>query len=394
MKLAYLDCFSGVSGDMLLGAWVACGVAPGTLEEQIQRLGLDGIRLQKEQVKRGVFVATRMVVEAPPQQPSRTYREIAELLGSAPLSPRVREQALEIFRRLGEVEAALHGTSLERVHFHEVGAVDSIADIVGSCVAMELLGIEELSCSPLNLGSGMVKSDHGLLPVPAPATAELLKGIPVYSSGVQAELVTPTGAAIVSTVAKSFGPLPAMKILSVGYGAGTRNPAEWPNILRVFLGETRPDEAGFERLLMLEANLDDMNPQLFGFFAERAFAAGALDVFFAPVQMKKSRPGVLLSVLCRPEHRETLMELFFRETTTFGVRGYEVFRCALEREWVSVATPYGPVRMKVSRRNGQVLHGSPEFEDCRQLAAESGVPLRKIIEEATFAFWRESGVRP
>ncbi|MBI3894890.1 MAG: nickel pincer cofactor biosynthesis protein LarC [Acidobacteria bacterium] len=394
MKLAYLDCFSGISGDMLLGAWVACGVPSGALEEQIQRLGLADFRLQREQVKRGAFVATRVMVEAPPQQPSRHYHEIAELLVSAPLTPRVQEQALEIFRRLGKAEATLHGTSLEKVHFHELGAIDSIADIVGSCAAMELLGIEELRCSPLNLGSGTVTTEHGLLPIPAPATAELLKGIPVYSSGIQAELVTPTGAAIVSTVAKNFGPLPEMKIHSIGYGAGTRNPAELPNLLRVFLGEIKSSEPGFEQLLMLEANLDDMNPQLCSFFSERAFAAGALDVYFAPVQMKKNRPGVLLSVLCRPEQRETLMELFFRETTTFGVRGYEIFRSALEREWVSITTSYGSIRIKVSRRNGQVLHFSPEFEDCRQLAAESGVPLRKIFEAATLAYWRKCKVEP
>ncbi|MBI4458575.1 MAG: nickel pincer cofactor biosynthesis protein LarC [Acidobacteria bacterium] len=390
MKLAYLDCFSGISGDMLLGAWVGCGADFGTLEEQIQCLGLAGLRLRKEQVKRGAFVATQVVVESPAQQRSRHYKEIAELIGSSPLASRVRAQALEIFRRLGEAEAALHGTSLEKVHFHEVGAADAIADIVGSCAAMEMLGIEELHCSPLNLGSGTVKAEHGFLPIPAPATAELLKGVPVYSSGLQAELVTPTGAAIVSSVAKHFGPLPEMKIQRIGYGAGTRNPAELPNVLRVFLGENRPVEAASERLLMLEANLDDMNPQLAGFFAERAFAAGALDVYFAPVQMKKNRPGVLLSVLCRPEQRETLMELFFRETTTFGVRGYEVFRSALAREWVSVNTSYGPVRMKISRRNGQVLHCSPEFEECRKLAAESDVPLRKIIEEAMLTFRRES----
>ena len=393
MKLAYLDCFSGVSGDMLLGAFVASGLELSKLEREVQHLGLGGIQWRKEQVKRGPLMATRVVIEASPHQHSRTYRDIVDLIQASPLSPRVQQKALAIFRRLGEVEAALHGWTLEQVHFHEIGAVDSIADIVGSCAALELLGIEPLYCSPLNVGSGMVECDHGRLPVPAPATIELLKGIPVFSSGVQAELVTPTGAAVVSTLAKGFGPLPSMKVEAVGYGAGSRDLGELPNVLRITIGEAVPAEAGLERLLMLEANLDDMNPQLCGFFTERALAAGALDVFFAPVQMKKNRPGLLLSVLCRLDQRESLMDLFFQETPTLGVRGHEVFRRALEREWVPVPTPYGEVRIKVARRDGQVLNFSPEFEDCRRLATENAVPLRKILQEATFAFWREFGSR-
>ena len=400
MKLAYLDCFSGISGDMLLGALVAHGVELAALESQVQQLGLAGVRLRGERVKRGVMMAERVVVEAPAQHHHRSYSSIVALLEKSPLSSWVKQQALAIFERLGRVEAAIHGCSLDEVHFHEVGAVDSIADIVGGCAAIESLGIEELHCSPLNVGGGTVRCEHGLLPVPAPATAELLKGIPVYSSGVQAELVTPTGATIVAVLAKSFGPLPAMKMESVGYGAGANDFGEFPNVLRVFIGEApiraasvseRATQDGLEQLVMLEANLDDMNPQLCGFFAERAFAAGALDVFFAPVQMKKNRPGVLLSVLCRPEQRDTLMNLFFEETTTLGVRGHEVLRRALAREWVPVATQYGEVRVKVSRQNGRVVNFSPEFEDCRRLATEAAVPLKTVLQEATFAFWKELG---
>ena len=390
MKIAYLDCFSGVSGDMLLGAFVACGLEVSRLEQEIRKLDLGDIRLRQEQAKRGALMGTRILINAPPQQPSRKYRDIVERIQAAPLAPRVQQQALTIFRRLGEVEAALHGWTLDQVHFHEVGAVDSIADIVGSCAAVELLGIEQLHCSPLNLGSGTVKCQHGLLPVPAPAALELLKGIPAYSSGVASELVTPTGAAVVASLAASFGPFPAMQVENVGYGAGSRDLGEIPNVLRLTIGEAAAAGAGQEQLLMLEANLDDMNPQIFNFFAERALAAGALDVFFTPVQMKKNRPGVLLSVLCRPAQREKLMEMFFQETTTLGVRGYEVFRRALERESVPVQTPYGEVRVKVARRNGQMLHFSPEFEDCRKLAAENEVPLKKVLQEATIAFWRES----
>ncbi|MDP2735726.1 MAG: LarC family nickel insertion protein, partial [bacterium] len=237
--------------------------------------------------------------------------------------------------------------------------------------------------------SGTVQTEHGLLPVPAPATAALLKGVPVYSSGIPHELVTPTGAALVATLAKSFGPIPPLQIEAVGYGAGSKDLSAVANVLRVILGETTGAESSLERLVMLEANVDDMNPQLCGFFAERAFTLGALDVFFSPVQMKKNRPGVLLSVLCRPEQRDTVTELFFKETTTLGVRGHEVFRRALEREWMPVATPYGEVRVKVSRQDGHIQNFSPEFEDCRRLAAESDVPLKKVLQEATFAFWRK-----
>ncbi len=390
MKLAYLDCFSGISGDMLLGALLDCGLELPAVEAEVGRLGLAGLGFQRECVKRGALMATQVIVTSPPKQPHRHYRDIVEMIRAARLSARVETEAIEIFRRLGEAEAALHGWPLEKVHFHEVGAADSIADIVGSCVALELLGIDEINCSALNVGSGTVQCAHGTLPVPAPATIALLKGVPIYSSGIQAEMVTPTGAAIVSALAKSFGPLPAMTVLGVGYGAGTRDNAELPNVLRVTIGEAAEAGVGLERLCMLEANLDDMNPQLCGFFAERAFAGGALDVFFAAVQMKKNRPGVLLSVLCRPAERDKLMELFFQETTTLGVRSYEVYRRALERELVPVETPFGEVRMKVSRQDGRVLHFSPEFDDCRRLAQEHNVPLRKVLQEATFAYWNKS----
>jgi len=390
VKLAYFDCFSGISGDMLLGAFVACGVELAALEKEVGRLGLEGVRWQQERVKRGSFMATRVIITAPPSPHHRHYADIVDMIRQAKLSARVEHQSLEVFRRLGETEAALHGWPMEKVHFHEVGAVDSIADIVGTCSALEMLGVDEIHCSPLNVGSGTVVCEHGTLPVPAPATAELLKGIPIYSNGVETELTTPTGAAVVSALVKSFGPLPSMKSSAIGYGAGSRDHPRLPNVLRVTIGEALETGDGLERLIMLEANLDDMNPQLFGFFAERAFAAGALDVFFTGVQMKKNRPGVLLSVLCQPGRRDDLMALFFQETTTLGVRAYEVLRRSLERELVPVATPFGEVRIKVSRQNGCILNFSPEFEDCRRLAESNGVPLRRVLQEATFAFWSKS----
>lgn len=392
MKLAYLDCFSGVSGDMFLGALVANGVELTALEAQVRQLGLD-VRLRGERVKRGMLMAERVIVEAPPQHHHRGYTDIVALIEKAPLPARVKQRTQAVFERLGRAEAAIHGCPLERVHFHEVGAIDSIADIVGACAGIELLGIEVVRCSPLNVGGGTVQCEHGVLPVPAPATTELLKGMPVHSSGIQAELVTPTGAALVSVLATSFGPLPPMKIESVGYGAGSRDLGEFPNVLRLLVGEARQAEEGLEPLVMVEANLDDMNPQIGGFFAERAFAAGALDVYCAPVQMKKNRPGILLSVLCRPELRDTMMDLFFEETTTLGVRSYEVLRRSLEREWVPVQTAYGEVRMKVSRSNGRIVNFSPEYEDCRRLAAAAAVPLKTILQEATFVFWKEFGAQ-
>ena len=283
MKLAYLDCFSGVSGDMFLAALVANGLDPGRLEAEVRKLGID-VRLRCEQVRRGMLMAERIVVEAPQQHHHRHYTDIVARIEAAPLSPRTRQRACAVFERLGRAEAKIHGVPLERVHFHEVGALDSMADIVGACSGIELLGIDELRSSPLNVGGGSVRCDHGVLPVPAPATAELLQGVPVYSSGIQAELVTPTGAALVSVLASGFGPLPPMTVASSGCGAGSRDLGEFPNVLRLFVGTAQKPQAGLETLLLVEANLDDMNPQLGGFFAERAFAAGALDVFF------RSRP--------------------------------------------------------------------------------------------------------
>ncbi len=406
MKIAYLDCFSGISGDMMLGALIECGAEPRGIEEPLQSLGLGELRLRNEQVRRGALMGTRIQFEAPPQKAHRHLSQIRAMIERAELSPGVKQRAVAVFTRLGEVEAALHGATLEKVHFHEVGAVDSIADIVGNCLALELLGVDEMHCSALNVGGGTLECEHGTLPVPAPAALELLKGLPVYSSGVQAELVTPTGAALVSTLAASFGAMPAMRVLGSGYGAGTRELEEMPNLLRVTIGESvdargESVDAGvssivssgstMERLWMLEANLDDMNPQVYGFFSERAFELGALDVFLVPVQMKKNRPGVLLSVLCRAGQRDALMNLFFQETTTLGVRCSEVLRRSLERESVEVTTPYGKVSVKVARENGNILNFSPEYEDCRRLASAASVPLRTILQEASFAFWKESG---
>ncbi|HEX2715431.1 MAG TPA: nickel pincer cofactor biosynthesis protein LarC, partial [Candidatus Acidoferrales bacterium] len=310
------------------------------------------------------------------------------------LPPRVRDSAQRIFQRLGEAEAHIHNVPVEKVHFHEVGAVDAVVDIVGACVGFSLMGLEEFVCSPLNVGGGRVQTQHGILPVPAPATAELLRGAPTYSTGIERELVTPTGAAIASTLASRFGPLPAMTVEAIGYGAGTAQLSEQPNVLRLFIGEPAARDAagrGEETIAVIEANLDDMNPQIYGYFVERALAEGALDVFSTPVQMKKNRPGQLLTVLCAPAAVDRLADLIFRETTTIGVRTYAVRRRTLERESVPVETPFGVIRMKVSRLNGQVLNAAPEYEDCQRAAVERGVPLKQVLAEAASGFQKRRG---
>jgi uncharacterized protein (TIGR00299 family) protein len=392
MKLAYFDCFSGISGDMTLGALVDAGCAVEQLREGLRGLQVPGWDLTAEKVWKNGMAATYVKVLTEDQTKHRSLSAIMEILQKSRLAPAVREQAAAIFQKLGEAEARVHDVPLERIHFHEVGAVDAIVDIVGACIGFEVLGIEKFACSPLNVGGGTAKMAHGVLPVPAPATANLLQGKPTYSNGVQKELVTPTGAAIVATLCDAFGPQPAMSVSAIGYGAGAADLEGRPNVLRIMVGEevgatkTAQAEAsapGFdEEIAVIEANLDDMNPQIYGYFLEKALGGGALDVYTTPVQMKKNRPGTLLTVLCKPQDMNVLMSLIFAETTTFGARTYRAQRRVLPREWVNVATDYGDVRIKVSRVNGRILHVAPEYDDCRKLAVEKNVPLQKVIAEA------------
>jgi uncharacterized protein (TIGR00299 family) protein len=384
MKLAYFDCFSGISGDMTLGALVDAGCPVEHLRAELGGLRVAGWELTAEKIWKNGMAAMYVKVTAEDQSKHRSLGAILEILEKSQLVARVRERAAAIFRRLGEAEARVHDVPLEKIHFHEVGAVDAIVDIVGACVGFEALGIEKFACSALNVGGGTVKMAHGVLPVPAPATARLLEGRPTYSNGVLRELVTPTGAAIVATLCEAFGPQPAMTVSAIGYGAGTADLEGQPNVVRIMVGEAAEKSiAGFdEEIAVVEANLDDMNPQIYGYFLEKALGMGALDVYTTPVQMKKNRPGTLLTVLCRPGDTQGLMDLIFAETTTFGVRTYRAQRRLLPREWVSVATDYGDVRIKVSRVNGRILHVAPEFEDCKKLAAEKDVPLQRVIAAA------------
>jgi pyridinium-3,5-bisthiocarboxylic acid mononucleotide nickel chelatase len=384
MKLAYFDCFSGISGDMTLGALVDAGCSADLLRGELKSLQVPGWTLTTEKVWKNGMAATRVRVQTEDQQKHRSLSTILEILNNSHLAPPVRERAARIFQKLGEAEAHVHDAPLEKVHFHEVGAVDAIVDIVGSCIGFHALGIERFACSPLNVGGGTAKMAHGVLPVPAPATARLLQGAPTFSNGVQHELVTPTGAAIVATLCDSFGPQPPMIVSAIGYGAGTTDLEGQPNVVRIMIGESADKtwSANDEEISIIEANLDDMNPQIYGYVLEKALLAGALDVYTTALQMKKNRPGTLLTILCRPEDTEALMSLIFAETTTFGIRSHRAQRRALPREWVNVSTTYGSVRIKLSRSNGHILHVTPEYDDCRKLAVEKQVPLQQVISEA------------
>lgn len=394
--LAYFDCFSGISGDMTLGALIDAGASLAAIETELRKLGLEGWTISAEKVKRGAIFATHVKVQTQEGHHHRGLATILKRIEDAHLAPRAAERATKIFTRLAEAEARVHNEPVEKIHFHEVGAVDSIIDIVGAAVGFELLGIDEFSCSPLDVGAGQVKTAHGLLPVPAPATADLLRGAPTYSSGLARELVTPTGAAIATTLSTRFAEMPEMTLRAIGYGAGSADNAEKPNVLRLLIGEKAAQEAG-ERwaapVTVIETNLDDMSPQIYGYFVERALAAGALDVFSTSVQMKKNRPGLLVTILCKPAEASRLMDLVFRETTTIGVRTHEVRRKVLDREIVAVATPFGEIRMKVSHMNGSLLNATPEYEDCQRIAAQQGIPLKQVIAAASFEFQKQSQAR-
>jgi pyridinium-3,5-bisthiocarboxylic acid mononucleotide nickel chelatase len=434
MRIAYLECFSGMSGDMFLGALIDAGVPPRILEETVAALGL-GARLEISRVVRSGISATKVdvwvdgakdlpreqywakqeAVRVPAKdqhqhdhhhpdhehehehehhhkhehQHGRGLTEIRDIIGKAAISDTAKQTAIAIFQALGAAEAKIHATSIEKVHFHEVGAVDAMVDIVCAAVGAAALGVHELVCSPLNVGGGTVKCAHGTFPVPAPATVELLKDAPVYSSGVQAELVTPTGAAIVKILATRFAAFPEMTIEKSGYGAGTREFPGHPNVVRLTVGEAASQLAAktaSETLTVLEANLDDLNPQVFGYVMDRLLEEGALDAFGVPVQMKKNRPGTLLTALCKPEDADKLTQLIFTETTTLGVRRRDEVRRTLARRWENVSTQWGEVRIKIASMNGTVTNYAPEYEDCRRIATEHHVPLKTVIQVATQAF--------
>jgi uncharacterized protein (TIGR00299 family) protein len=361
---------------MLVGALADAGASQEALSDAIHSLGA-GATVSFEKVKRRGIAATRFHVAGGEQKAHRHLPQIQRMIEAAALPGRAKQNALAVFQRLGEAEAAVHGIPLQKVHFHEVGAFDSIADIVGACYALELLGVEEIACSAINVGSGTVETEHGLLPVPAPATARLLEGKPVYAQGPATELTTPTGAAVVAALASHFGAMPPMTLLASGFGAGARDFPGQANVLRAVLGE-RSGAAETTTVAVLEANLDDLSPQVLAYAMDRLAEAGALDVSVQPLQMKKGRPGHLLRVLCEPQDRDRLAQLVFAETSTLGLRFYAAERRVQTRQWREVATPWGPVRIKVSGGG----HFAPEYEDCRRLAEQRQVPLKQVLAEA------------
>ena len=399
MTVLYFDCFSGASGDMILGALLDAGLPLDDLRRALGGLAIDRETVWTERVTRAGVSATKFHGrgEEPPLRHAhdhehehrhaahRTLAEISLLIDESALSTPAKNRAKGLFGQLAEAEATVHDTPTEKVHLHEVGALDSIIDIVGTVYALECLDLDRIVASPLNVGSGSIRSAHGLYPVPAPATTRLLQGAPIYSGPQKTELVTPTGALLVTAYADSFGPIPPMRLQRMGYGAGTRDCHDTPNVLRVLIGESDTIAPSY-RVVVIEAEIDDMDPQIFGVLIDRLLAEGALDVYYTSIQMKKNRPGTLLSIIAPPGSRERLTETVFRETTTIGVRYREMERECLDRETLTVETPFGPVGVKIARLNGEVMNASPEFEDCVRIAAASGKPVKDVQAAAMKAF--------
>lgn len=383
-RAIYFDCYSGISGDMILGALIDLGVAPGMIRKALKSLDLKGYKLKSNNVTRGLIAGTKaqVVIEntGHSHHPARKCSDIKALISDSDLSKNIKKNSLEIFKRIAKVEAAIHKTSLDKIHFHEVGAVDSIVDIVGGVIAMESLKLDKVYSSPINVGEGFVQCAHGCLPVPAPATLKLLKGIPTFSSGIKKELTTPTGAAMLGFYVDSFGSLPEMKVIEDGYGAGDHIIPEMPNLLRVVLGEIT--KSSDEDIVMIETNIDDMNPEFYEGTMKSLFDAGALDVFLTPIIMKKSRPANKVSIICSEQHRRIMTEILFRETSSFGLRYSKVKRTILDREFKTVKTKWGTVKIKVGLLNGQVMQVSPEYDSCKSLALKKKIPVKIIYQEA------------
>ena len=385
MKTLYFDCFAGASGNMILGGLISLGVDRDELLLQLRGLSTAEFSIEFETVDRSGISAVHADVRVPDEKRHRHLSDIVKIIDDASLSETVRERSKAIFQRLAEAEAKVHGISVQKVHFHEVGALDAIVDIVGSCVGFELLGVEAFACSKIHVGSGFVDMAHGKFPVPPPAVSELLQGVPIYSTEIEGELITPTGAAIISTLCDTYGQIPDMIVEKTGYGAGTRKYDKFPNVIRLMLGESvRIDKTPRERVIILETNIDDSSPQVLGYVLERAMALGALDCWFTPIQMKKNRPATMLSILCTEENAESLTAMIYSETTTLGVRVTESERDCLEREIIHANTKYGVIDVKVAKFRGRVVNVMPEYDQVKKIAAETGLAFQ-IIRDAAMA---------
>lgn len=386
MKIAYFDCFAGASGDMILGALLDAGLTIERLREEIAKLHLSHYELHVEKVvKKGIGGSQAHIVidQDHHHHHHRHLSHIRDIIDKSDLDGSVKEKSAAIFGRLAEAEARVHRSSVESVHFHEVGAMDAIIDVVGGVIGLHALGIEKIFCSPLHVGCGTVECAHGTLPVPAPATAELIKGKPVYSTGVEGELLTPTGAAILTTLSSGFGPMPAMTVQQIGYGAGTSEPAI-PNLLRVTIGDARDDIGDYdiEQTVLIETNIDDMNPQMYDYLIQKMLDLGAMDVFLTPVQMKKNRPGTILTVICSTNAVGEFSDFLLRETTTIGLRWRVDNRITARREIREIPTRYGPIQVKVTQADGEIINITPEYEDCKRIALEKNIPLKNVMENA------------
>ncbi len=387
MKAIYFDAFSGASGDMIVGALIDAGADLEALRRGLESLRVPGYHIQAEKVVKHGVTATqfRVVIDESHVAPHRHLRHILEIINAGDLSPAVKEASAKTFTRIAEVEAAIHNTTVEKIHFHEVGAIDSIVDVVGAHLALELLGVERVYASKLHVGSGVVHCAHGVMPVPAPATAALLEGVPCYGGEVEGELVTPTGAALLSQLAARFGPMPTLRVQSVGYGSGTRDYAGRANVLRAIVGELEETAGATEEIVVIETNIDDMNPELYPPLIEDLLTAGARDAFLTPILGKKGRPGQLITVLCNEEKVQAIAQALFRASTTLGLRMRTERRLCLERTWKSVKTPWGVVRVKIGAWQGQTTVMAPEFEECRARAAEAEVTVREVYDAALAA---------
>jgi len=384
LRAAYFDCYSGISGDMILGAMVDLGVDIKEIRNALKKIDLKGYKLHSKKIQRNGLASTQITVKIENKKrqhspPHRSFSDIRKLIDQSTLSSVVKNNSIEIFKRIAKVEAQIHKTTIQKIHFHEIGGADSIVDIVGGVWAIESLNLDIIKSSPLNVGEGFVDCTHGRLPVPAPATLKLLKGIPVFSNGVKKELTTPTGAAMIGFYADSFESIPTMTITNEGYGAGSHVIPSIPNLLRVLVGDITNDKTN--NLVMIETNIDDMNPEIFETVMESLFSAGALDVYFSAIIMKKNRPATKISVLAECACREKLSKILLTETSSFGVRFYSVDRLILDREVKKLKTPYGLITIKLGKLDGKIVQAAPEFEDCRKISRAKKLPVKKIYDE-------------
>ena len=381
MKIAYFDCFSGASGDMILGSLIDAGLSPRLLKEELRKLRIPTIHLRVRRVLKAGISATQVIVEGRNEKRShRNLKEILRIIERSDLGAEVKEKSKEVFQRIASVEAKIHREPMEEVHFHEIGGLDSVVDIVGSVWGLSQIGVDEIHVSKVNVGTGFVKCLHGILPVPAPATLSLMKGKPIYSSGVERELLTPTGAALLTSLGSEFGPIPAMSVEKIGYGAG-RDDLPHPNLLRLIIG-TSKSNFGKERVMVIETNIDDMNPQIYDYVMEKLFAMEVQEVFLTPILMKKNRPATLLTVICPSEKLPSIVELLLRETTTLGLRWREEERALADRKILTLQTKYGEIHFKMAQWEGRAINLSPEYEDCKRLALKKRIPLKDVFEEA------------